>query len=136
MTRNIFLAMLIMAGVFTSCVPAKKLEDANAQIAKLQSQSKDCQGKLDDANEQVSALSEKINDLNDQLRQMMSDTDALGEKYRKSLTNYDDLNALYDQTVQQNKLLLSKSSVDRLSLLDSLKKEQASLQKKEEELAD
>jgi len=134
MTRNILFVMIAMAGIFTSCVPAKKLEDAQSQIAKLQSDNKDCQDKLNDANGQVTTLSGKINDLNDEVRQMMEDTSALGDKYRKSLANYNELNSLYDQTAQQNKLLLSKSSAERLALLDSLKKEQASLQAKENEL--
>lgn len=133
MRKLIFISLV--AGIFASCVPAKKLEDANSQISKLQSENKDLKGKLDDANGQVASLSEKINDMNDQMRTMMNDTAALGEKYRKSLADYHELNDLYDQTVQQNKLLLSKSSAERLALLDSLKQQQNELKKKEDELA-
>jgi chemotaxis protein MotB len=134
MMRKLLFVSLI-AGIFSSCVPAKKLEDANSQISKLQNENKDLIGKLDDANSQVASLSEKINDMNDQMREMMNDTATLGEKYRKSLADYHELNDLYDQTVQQNRLLLSKSSNERLALLDSLKKQQGELKKKEDELA-
>jgi len=127
--------MIFVAGYFSACVPAKKLEDAQSQIGKLQANNKDLQGKLNDANGQVTTLSEMINDLNDEIKKMMSDTMALGEKYRKSFSNYNDLNALYDQTVQQNKLLLSKSSTERTALLDSLTRKQNDIRKKEEELA-
>jgi chemotaxis protein MotB len=133
MRKLMFVSMV--AGIFASCVPAKKLEDANSQISKLQNENKELKGKLDDANGQVASLSEKINEMNDQMRAMMNDTAALGEKYRKSLSDYHDLNYLYDETVQQNKLLLSKSSNERLALLDSLKKQQSELKKKEDELA-
>lgn len=131
---KLMMAALILA-LFASCVPAKKLEDANSQISKLQNENKDLQGKLDEANGQVASLSEDINEMNDEVREMINDTTVLGEKYRTSLANYHELNDLYDQTVQQNKLLLSKSSAERLSLLDSLKKQQGELKKKEDELA-
>ncbi|MFI5135033.1 MAG: OmpA family protein [Chitinophagales bacterium] len=135
MRREVLFLMMIMTGIFTSCVPQKKFQDAQSQITKLQSENKDLQGKLDDANGQIATLSGKINDLNDELRDMMNDTSALGDKYRKSLSDYHELNDLYDQTVEQNKMLLSKSSADRLALLDSLKKKQNDLKKKEDELA-
>jgi chemotaxis protein MotB len=132
---RILLFVSLIAGIFSSCVPAKKLEDANSQISKLQNENKDLKGKLDDANGQVASLSEKINEMNDEVREMINDTTLLGEKYRTSLANYHELNDLYDQTVQQNKLLLSKSSNERLALLDSLKKQQSELKNKEDELA-
>jgi len=135
MNRKVLFAMMIMAGIFSSCVPQKKFQDAQTQIGKLQSENKDLQGKLDDANGQIAQLSGKINDMNDEIRSLLDDTTALGEKYRKSVSDYHELNDLYDQTVDQNKLLLSKSSADRLALLDSLKKKQADLKKKEDELA-
>lgn len=127
--------MILIAGFFSACVPAKKLEDARSQISKLQADNKELQARLGEANGQVTTLSEAINDLNDEIKKMMRDTMALGEKYRKSFSNYNDLNQLYDQTVEQNKLLLSKSSAERKSLLDSLTKKQNDIRKKEDELA-
>jgi len=131
---NLFVLIILVAGFFSACVPAKKLEDAQSQISKLQSENKDLQGKLTSANEQVTTLSESMDKLNDEIKRMMGDTMALGEKYRKSFSNYNELNELYDQTVEQNKLLLSKSSAERKALLDSLTKKQNDIRKKEDEL--
>ena len=136
MNRNkwFFLLIPVVFGL-SACVPAKKLEEANSQISKLQSENKNLQDKLQEANGEVTMLSERINSLNDELRNMMQDTAELGQKLRKSMSDYNDINSLYDEAIQQNKLLLSKSSAERLALLDSLTKKQNDIRKKEEELA-
>lgn len=125
----------MLAVMFQSCVPAKKLEDAQSQIGMLQKENSDLRAKLDEANGMVALLSSTINDLSEAQRGMISDTAKLGALYRRSLDNYNELNSLYDQTVQQNQLLLSKSSAERLALLDSLKRKQDALKKQEDELA-
>jgi chemotaxis protein MotB len=61
---------------------------------------------------------------------LASDTAALSARLKQSSKVNEGINELYDLAIQQNKLLLSKSSSEKLALLDSLKKKQNDLTKK------
>ncbi|MBK9730636.1 MAG: OmpA family protein [Chitinophagaceae bacterium] len=89
---------------------------------------------LDDESSQVKMLTEKVNEANDQVKKLAGDTAYMGEKFRKAEGLNKDINELYEQAIQQNQLLVSKTSSERLALNDSLKKKQQDLYIKGKEL--
>lgn len=126
--------LLLLICFLSACVPAKKLEDAQAINNKLTAENTDLKQQLTDTQGDVKMLTEKINELNDQVRKLAADTAFNGEKYRKAEQLNKEVNDLYEQAIQQNQLLLSKSSTEKLALNDSLKKKQQDLFRKEKAL--
>ncbi len=134
MRYRVMLSLLLLAGLFSACVPAKKLEDATALNSRLMDENSSMRKQLDEQGSQLKMLTEKINEANDQVNKLAGDTAYLGEKYRKANEINSDVNELYEQAIQQNQLLVSKASSERLALNDSLKKKQADLYNKGKEL--
>lgn len=127
--------MLVMLfGLFNACVPAKKLEDANARNSSLTEENNNLKQQVADGSNQIKMLTEKVNEANDLARKLASDTAYMGEKYRKSEALNKDINELYEQAVQQNQLLASKASSEKLALNDSLKRMQLDLYRKGKQL--
>lgn len=126
--------LVLLFGLFTACVPAKKLEDANARNSSLAEENNNLKQQLEDGSNQIKMLTEKVNEANDLARKLASDTAYMGEKYRKSESLNKDINELYEQAVQQNQLLASKASSEKLALNDSLKKKQQDLYRKGKQL--
>ncbi len=124
--------LIIFCGIMIlqSCVPAKKLEDAQSTITDLKDQTAHLQIQVDEQINKNAAIVKSINALNDQVKDLTGDTIALGQKYRSVNEQHKKMTQLYEQTMQQNKLLLSSSSSEKLALNDSLKKKQAELNKK------
>lgn len=126
--------LLLLICFFSACVPAKKLEDAQSLNRKLMDENSSLRKQLEDESSQLKMLTEKVNDANDQLKKLASDTSFMGEKYRKAEMMNKDINDLYEQAIQQNQLLVSKASFEKLALNDSLKKKQLDLYTKGKQL--
>lgn len=126
--------MLLLIVLINACVPAKKLEDAQSLNNRLMEENSTLRKQVEDEGSQLKMLTEKINDANDQLKKLASDTAFMGEKYRKADGLNKDINELYEQAIQQNQLLVSKSSSEKLALNDSLKRKQQDLYRKGKEL--
>lgn len=131
---KLFALAWIMAALFTSCVPAKKLEDAKNLNSRLMDENSSMRKQIDDAVNQMKILSEKVNAANEQVTRLANDTAYMGEKYRKSESLNKDINELYEQAIQQNQLLVSKTSSEKRALNDSLVKKQQDLYRKGKEL--
>jgi len=133
---NVRMMMVLMMGIslLVSCVPAKKLEDSQALNQKLMNENSNLKQQLSDNQDAVKALNAKIDELDDQVKKLASDTAFIGQKYRKAEGINKEVNDLYEQAIQQNQLLLSKSSAEKLALNDSLKRKQQDLYRKEKAL--
>ena len=125
---------MILSALYTSCVPAKKLQDEQLLNGRLTTENSDLKNKLHDAGSQSEQLADQVNALNDQVNRLSSDTSSIGEKLRAAMKENGEANSLYEQAIAQNKMLLSKSSAEKLALLDSLTKKQSTLRKKERAL--
>lgn len=130
MRRLIFL--MIGAALFLSaCVPARKLEDVQSKNTQLQIEN-DQLKKLSSENEtKTEELNDQIADLTKQISKLTSDTAYYGERYRKIEALNDHLNTLYEKLIAQNEQLLSNSSAEKMSMSDSLRKQQNELLQKE-----
>ncbi len=131
--RVAFLLMMV-AGFFSACVPTKKFQAEQDLNNKLKRENGDLRSQLNSANDQIANLTSQIDDLNNEVNKLAQDTSRLGDQLQKATKENSDINSLYEDAVAQNKLLLSKSSTERLALLDSIKKKQTDLRKKEDQL--
>ncbi|MEO6166774.1 MAG: OmpA family protein [Chitinophagales bacterium] len=126
--------MLLMLCLINACVPAKKLEDAQSLNNRLMEENSTLRKQSEDESSQLKMLTEKVNEANDHLKKLASDTAFMGERYRKADGLNRDIDELYEQAIQQNQLLVSKSSSEKLALNDSLKRKQQDLFRKGNEL--
>lgn len=126
--------LIMIAGFFSACVPTKKFQAEQDLNIKLKQENGDLRSQLNSANDQIANLSSQIDDLNNEVSKLAQDTLRLGDQLQKAAKENSDINSLYEDAVAQNKLLLSKSSTERLALLDSIKKKQTDLRKKENQL--
>ncbi len=116
-----------MISIFTSCVPAKKLEDAVTLNSSLAAENNNLHNQLANSQDDAKTLTSRIDELIDQVNKLASDTTFIGERYRKAAALNGQVNDLYEQSIEQNESLLSKSSTERLALSDSLKRKQQDL---------
>ncbi|MCY7410320.1 MAG: OmpA family protein [Chitinophagales bacterium] len=126
--------LMIVTGFFSACVPTKKFQAEQDLNNKLKQENGDLRSQLNSTNDQIANLTSQIDDLNNQINKLAQDTSQLGNQLQKAAKENSDINSLYEDAVAQNKLLLSKSSTERLALLDSIKKKQTDLRKKEDQL--
>ena len=120
--------------VFSSCVPARKLDECNDkrtacenELAALKTTNQSNEAKLKELNEQMTAL------LKDQ-KTLVHDTAVLGSSVRMLEAKYDKLNILNEQLLDKYNRLLSGSEKDNAKLSGDLQMTQAQLLKKQDEL--
>jgi chemotaxis protein MotB len=122
MNRNkIFLFMTGAMVLFQACVPAQKLNDANARIAWLESQQKNWKADSTNLQNQLLGYRQSLADVTSQLSTLRNDTAYFAEKYRKAEKLNEHLNELYEKVIEQNRQLISHSASDKISLNDSLR---------------
>lgn len=130
------LLILTIAVGFYSCVPARKFQDAQAMIEKLNAESAECKKKSADLQTELDKLKkdyEKSQTINSDL---VSDTARYGEKYRKIEGLNKELNTLYEQVIKQNKDLLATSTSESMKLQGQLNEQKQQLDAKQKELND
>lgn len=118
---------LLIPAVLAGCVPAKKLEEAQARIAELMRENEALRDGMSRLKEDQAMLTERMVHSGHVVERMRSDTAELGRKLRALSRQLEELNLLYEQQVQQNRMLTSRSTSERRSLLDSLARQQAEL---------
>lgn len=119
----------------SSCVPARKLQDAEAlsqrradSIRALVIANADLKSSLD-------GLHRSYDDLLKEVVQLRKDTTAFSLRYRQVQKLNEDLQQLNDEIIAKNKQLLENATGDRQKLQAELDAKLIELQKKESELA-
>lgn len=126
--------LLLAICLLNACVPAKKLEDAQKTNGFLSNENDMLKKQLSEASAESGELNKRVADLEDEVKKLASDTAFINSRARKAEALNKDINDLYEQAIQQNQLLLSKSSSERIALNDSLKKKQQDILRKENQL--
>ncbi|MCS6990543.1 MAG: OmpA family protein [Chitinophagales bacterium] len=119
--------VLLWAAALVGCVPAKKLEEANARIAELERDKEQLSKSLESLKLEHEHLMNRVQFAGEVLEALRADTMAKGQRLRTLTARLEDLNQLYESQVQQNRLLTSRSSAERRALLDSLTAQQERL---------
>jgi chemotaxis protein MotB len=126
--KKIYFAAAILATfIFQSCVPAKKLDECNENAVNLTKQADVLKSQLADANNHTNELNQRIGDMQQTISGLADDTAKLGDDNRQQQSLLKNTNDLYQQEVEQNKMLLSKSSSEKIALSDSLRRKQNDL---------
>ncbi len=123
--------LIACVGLNAGCVSMKKWEQAQAEIARLTKQNDHLQKTVQSLEAEVRNVQTHVETLENAVESLKADTTHWGRRFRTLLSEWKQLNQLYDQQVQQNKMLLAQSTVERRSLVDSLVRRQRELQQKE-----
>jgi chemotaxis protein MotB len=130
---NHFFYLVLLAG-FTSCIPARLMEEAKAKLnsceTELATLKKNCQ-------ENETELAElKNQSAKDQkaLEGLRKDTTVTGTSFRNLTSKYEKLNVLNEQLMDRLNKLLAGSATDNAKLSGALQSTQEQLLKKQDEL--
>jgi len=128
-----FFYLVLLAG-FTSCIPARLMEEAKAKLnsceTELATLKKNCQ-------ENETELAElKNQSAKDQkaLEGLRKDTTVTGTSFRNLTSKYEKLNVLNEQLMDRLNKLLAGSATDNAKLSGALQSTQEQLLKKQDEL--
>jgi chemotaxis protein MotB len=119
---------------FYSCVPARKFQDAQAQIEKMNAENADCKKKTTDLQAQLDKLKDDFDKSQNARNELASDTADYGQKYRKIESLNKELNSLYEQVIGQNKELLSHSTSEAQKMQSQLDEQKTLLDSKQKQL--
>ncbi|MFY9311227.1 MAG: OmpA family protein [Bacteroidia bacterium] len=133
-TYSKYIPVLIIAGLMTSCVPQRKLEEEQAkrgncekELAALKTTNQACEAKLDEATKSLA-------DNARQIQELIKDTTALGKSFRNTAVNYEKINKLNEQLLEKHNQLLAGNVADTKKLSGELHATQEQLLKKQDEL--
>ena len=132
--KNVLVKILLWLSVFSSCVPASKLEDMTSRKEK-------CEENLSAARAENLDLSTKNNELTRSLEEfrrdksgLEKDTAGMGNAYRRLTGMYKELNDSYDRLIANNEKLTASNITETKKVIADLQKAQEELFKKEDEL--
>ncbi|MCA0430040.1 MAG: OmpA family protein [Bacteroidetes bacterium] len=132
--KQTFILILAFVGLISSCVPARKLEECNAEktaaqneLAALKKSAQECETKLTELKEQM-VKNEKEN------VGLKRDTSIIGSNYRNLTGKYDKLDQLNQSLMDRLNKLLAGSEKDNSKLSGDLQMTQEQLLKKQDEL--
>ena len=133
MKKTLYVAF-IAAGILTSCVPQRKLEEC-------QDKQKACENELSALKTSSQANEAKVKEMTEELANnkrdldgLRRDTNVMGTNYRILTVKYDKLNQLNEELMNKLSSLLSNSEKDNAKLSGDLQTTQAQLLKKQDEL--
>ncbi|MCS6916292.1 MAG: OmpA family protein [Chitinophagales bacterium] len=126
--------VLLTAAVLAGCVPAKKLEEANARLAQMERDNEQLRKSLESLKSDHEHLMGRMQHAGEVVEALRADTSAKGQRLRTLTARMEELNELYESQVQQNRLLTSRSTAERRALLDSLTAHQERLMQQQKSL--
>ena len=135
-TKNLIqlFAVLAIFGAIFSCVPARQFEEVKEKREKCETErnvlKKDNESLTTENNELVSEL-EKLKRANNSL---VTDTAIKGNAYRTITVQYDKINELYAQLLENQEKLRQGADADAEKAMALLQKTREELQRKEDEL--
>ena len=132
--KKFFLLTIFVLSVFAACVPARKFEDAQAMIEKLNAENKNCKDQSVTLTAQVEDLNKQVAQLTEARKDLVSDTTNYGIEYRKIMGMNKELNALYEKVIDQNKTLLTNSTNESQKYQGQLADKEKELNEKEKTL--
>ncbi|MBP6391556.1 MAG: OmpA family protein [Flavobacteriales bacterium] len=135
MTSARALAILALFASLTACVPARKYEELNSQVAGLRAEAENALAKAREAEAAYAEQQGHVGDVARRVRLLEQDTSTMGTSLRKMQVQYDKINELNDELLDKyNKLLAGDRSENR-KLLTDLEALRLDLQNKEDSIA-
>ncbi len=135
--KNIFrnLAAIMLAIVFlSSCVPARKLDEANAKLTTCESELANLKKSALDNEAKVKELNELVSKMTKEQISLSRDTNLLGSNYRNLTAQYDKLNKTNMELTDRLREIMELVEKSNKKLTSDLELTQDQLLKKQEEL--
>lgn len=135
-TKNIIrlFAVLAVTGLIFSCVPARQFEEVKEKREKCEAE----RNELKKENETLSTENNEIQSVLDKLKlannSLVTDTMIKGNAYRTLTSQYDKINDLYAQLLENQEKLREGADADAQKALGLLQETREELQRKEDEL--
>jgi chemotaxis protein MotB len=133
-TIPISFAILLFAGLLSSCVSQRKYQDLETNRDRLQKEYNSTRGLLETAQNDNRNLRADKQSLEKQLKEVQADLETANVRYTQLDRTNRDLLERYDRMLEQNRQLLEASTGERKELLAQLSAKQQELDKREWEL--
>lgn len=133
-TIPISFAILLFAGLLSSCVSQRKYQDLETNRDRLQKEYNSTSGLLETAQNDNRNLRTDKQSLEKQLKEVQADLETANVRYTQLDRTNRDLLERYDRMLEQNRQLLEASTGERKELLAQLSAKQQELDKREWEL--
>ena len=133
LTINRLLAFVLIAS-FTSCVPARKVEEMQSKMDKLSEENSLFSTNNQDLEAEVKELKVQIEDFTKKLTALKTDTTTMGTSLRKMIAQYDKLNRINDELLSKQRQSMETSEAENRKLMRELLQAQEDLQRKEDML--
>lgn len=130
----VLIMLVVSLYQFSSCVPARKLEDSQRKNMRLQDSVNSYRNNFRELSAKVETMNERIDNLEKDNRSLKKDTTEYGIRYRNIDKMNQRLNELYEKVIEQNKALLENSSAEKQKLMAELNEKEKELNNKELEL--
>ena len=127
-------AILLFAGLLSSCVSQRKYLDLETNRDRLQKEYNSTRGLLETAQNDNRNLRADKQSLEKQLKEVQADLETANVRYTQLDRTNRDLLERYDRMLEQNRQLLEASTGERKDLLAQLSAKQQELDKREWEL--
>jgi chemotaxis protein MotB len=128
-------AFLIFSAILiSSCVPARKLDEANAKLTSCESELANIKKSSQENEAKVKELQEQMTKYSKENISLARDTNLLGSNYRNLTAQYDKLNKTNGELMDRLKDMMMLSEKSNQKLSSDLQMTQDQLLKKQEEL--
>lgn len=131
--KPVYISLIAVAFLF-GCVPASHLEKQKDLVASLTNERDNCQEKLNQYVEQNDNLLDEVSQLQKQVKNLQDDTLMKSEKYTRLKKLNNDLNELYDRTIEANKNLVAANAQENQKLSLELEHQKMELDQREVQL--
>jgi chemotaxis protein MotB len=129
-----YLFPLLMAAVFTACVPARELDESKAKLSACEAQLAAIKKGAQENDAKIAELTEKNNGFQKMNQGLNRDTSILGSNMRNLTSKYDKLNQVNEQLMDRLNKLISGAEKDNVKLSGDLQGTQDQLLRKQDEL--
>lgn len=128
------IAILLAAIVLSSCVPARKLDEANAKLNTCETELAGIKKSAQENEAKLKELQETMAKMTKEQVSLCRDTTLLGSNYRNLTTQYDKLNKTNIELMDRLREMMALAEKSNAKLSSDLQLTQEQLLKKQEEL--
>lgn len=127
-------AFLLAISILSSCVPARKLDEANAKLNTCETELSSIKKSAQENEAKLKELQELMAKMTKEQVSLVRDTSLLGSNYRNLTTQYDKLNKTNIELMDRLREMMSLAEKSNQKLTSDLQLTQEQLLKKQEEL--
>ncbi|MEJ5267017.1 MAG: OmpA family protein [Bacteroidales bacterium] len=128
------IAISVIAGLIFSCVPARQFEEMKEKKESCENERRELKKTNENLTTENNELKAKIDKLNIDKNALVTDTAIKGNAYRTLTVQYDKINELYKQLLENQEKLRAGADAETQKAMLLLQQTREELQRKEDEL--